>query len=837
MDFDKVKREHILLGIKDFEQKGIPPGFKNSTTYNLVYNGKLYPPKVVMVYANFHASRRKIEWYFKGGEGTECFEVLRKNGFNIEKKNNKSKEKNGKIRIIDILNEIDLWEDWLKSYNYYVPLFIKEAKSKPLWSDWNNEIFNQFFEQSNNQCVASLQQGYFTYNERDKIKENWLEIQPLLKKIAETQNTPLWNDYKTLKSTVRKFTEQNRKAATNRLIASLQPHLLCTVVNEYHLGELFRLLNKHVTDPVPKYQNDWFKDSNAIVTLFKSVMPSQDYMEKLITYPWQVLEFLREKNKSMTTIKDKFLDWFYNKSIQKYSTVNRERISQDLDESNSFFEENIFNVNKNNYLRIIEIINKARKDKGGDFYQFSASLGNHRPGALLGKENYQKFLKEYFSLSDNFARHNIKIKKALNKILYGPPGTGKTFKLQREYFDKFTKKETTLNRSQFIENIVSELSWWQVVAIAVLDLKTPKVSEIFAHEIIQKKAQLSNSKTVRQTIWGQLQSHTVMECENVNVQRRLEPLLFYKRKNSTWTINHDFLEESFPEAFDILASTKNFKPNPDKLIRNYEFVTFHQSFGYEDFIEGIKPVMEEGIPELTYEIQDGVFKKLCMRAQGDPDNQYAIFIDEINRGNVSSIFGELITLVETDKRIGEENEMTAILPYSKQSFGVPRNIHIIGTMNTADRSVEALDTALRRRFVFEEIMPNPSLLNHIVFDGFNMEEVLKTINERIEVLLDRDHTIGHSYFISLNSGDSMKLKSIFANNIIPLLQEYFYHDYEKIALILGEGFVEPNKLKINFATFKEIDTPESETKYQLRTHITDIEKAVRILLNQDEQDQ
>lgn len=226
-----------------------------------------------------------------------------------------------------------------------------------------------------------------------------------------------------------------------------------------------------------------------------------------------------------------------------------------------------------------------------------------------------------------------------------------------------------------------------------------------------------------------------------------------------------------------------------------------------------------------------------MRAQGDPDNQYAIFIDEINRGNVSSIFGELITLVENDKRIGEENEMTAILPYSKQSFGVPRNIHIIGTMNTADRSVEALDTALRRRFVFEEIMPNPSLLNQIVFDGFNMEEVLRTINERIEVLLDRDHTIGHSYFISLNSGDTIKLKSIFANNIIPLLQEYFYHDYEKIALILGEGFVTPNKLKINFATFKEIDTPESETKYQLRTQITDIEKAVRILLNQDEQDQ
>lgn len=242
--------------------------------------------------------------------------------------------------------------------------------------------------------------------------------------------------------------------------------------------------------------------------------------------------------------------------------------------------------------------------------------------------------------------------------------------------------------------------------------------------------------------------------------------------------------------------------------------------------------MEEGNTKLEYEITDGVFKKLCQRAENDLENDYAIFIDEINRGNVSGIFGELITLIEEDKRIGNPQELRTKLPYSKIEFGVPPNIHIIGTMNTADRSVEALDTALRRRFVFEEVMPKPELLEKIGYDGFNLKEVLEAINERIETLLDRDHTIGHSYFIKLESDDTKGLLKVFENNIIPLLQEYFYNDYEKIALVLGEGFVnEKVANKVEFAKFKNIEIPEKNTVYELRTPIENIEVAVGLLLN------
>ncbi|MCA6422676.1 MAG: AAA family ATPase [Flavobacterium sp.] len=424
----------------------------------------------------------------------------------------------------------------------------------------------------------------------------------------------------------------------------------------------------------------------------------------------------------------------------------------------------------------------------------------------------------------------------LNQIIYGPPGTGKTYSLQKNYFDKFTIKETAVTREQYLEQIVSELNWWQVISIAVLDIGVSKVNAIYDHEFVKIKEGFSSSNSIRQTIWGQLQAHTVWESENVKFAKRQEPLLFSKNDTSEWTIDTLLLEQFFPEAFDYLAQSKDYKSSVKSVIKNYEFITFHQSFSYEDFIEGIKPKMEDGETDISYDIKDGVFKKLCLKAESDPSNKYALFIDEINRGNVSAIFGELITLIEEDKRLGAENELRVKLPYSKKDFGVPSNLYIIGTMNSADRSVEALDTELRRRFSFEELLPDTSLLKDLEFNGFNMKEVLETINERIEVLLDRDHTIGHSYFLKVNSNDTKALQNVFQNNIIPLLQEYFYHDYEKIALVLGEGFITlktEKETQIRFASFSigTLEVPESPRRFELLKNIPNIETAVMQLLN------
>ena len=449
--------------------------------------------------------------------------------------------------------------------------------------------------------------------------------------------------------------------------------------------------------------------------------------------------------------------------------------------------------------------------------------------------DYVKQLIDLIGIESNEVINNTndsKMNLSNNIILYGPPGTGKTYRLQKEYFDRFTIKETSLSRDQYVESLVADLTWWQAISIVVLDIGNAKVNDIYNHTIIRIKEKLSSSRNVKPTIWGQLQSHTMLNCPNVNVIDRSEPLVFNKSSDSIWSIDEDLLEQSYPEAFEILEKSKEFIPDYNKSIKNYEFITFHQSFSYEDFVEGIKPKLDESEKDITFEIKDGIFKKLCRKAEADPENNYAIFIDEINRGNVSAIFGELITLIESDKRIGESNEIKVTLPYSKSEFGVPSNLSIIGTMNTADRSVEALDTALRRRFSFDEIVPNPSLLAGIKFNEFSLTDVLHTINERIEVLLDRDHKIGHSYFLQLKSGDLEGLKSVFSDNIVPLLQEYFYHDYEKIALILGEGFIRiKENRKVSFANFKTIETPEVVDQFELINPIKDIQKAISFLLN------
>ena len=217
-------------------------------------------------------------------------------------------------------------------------------------------------------------------------------------------------------------------------------------------------------------------------------------------------------------------------------------------------------------------------------------------------------------------------------------------------------------------------------------------------------------------------------------------------------------------------------------------VTFHQSFSYEEFVEGIRPRLDAG-SEIGYELRDGIFKRIANAAKDDRDQEYVLIIDEINRGNIPKIFGELITLIEESRRLGGSDETRVVLPYSNDEFGVPNNLYLIGTMNTADRSIVLVDTALRRRFDFVEMMPEPEH-ERISADveGVQVREMLKAMNERISLLLDRERQIGHTYLFKV--ADLKTLSHKFQNAILPLLQEYFYDDWSKIREVLGgAGFV------------------------------------------------
>ena len=263
-----------------------------------------------------------------------------------------------------------------------------------------------------------------------------------------------------------------------------------------------------------------------------------------------------------------------------------------------------------------------------------------------------------------------------------------------------------------------------------------------------------------------------------------------------------------------------------------EMVTFTQNTTYEDFVEGIRPVLAGGaIPgaakpaergdvggDVRYELSLGVFRQIVERAAQDPDERYVLVIDEINRGNVARIFGELITLIEDSKRIGGDDETRVTLPGSKTEFGVPANLYVVGTMNTADRSIALLDTALRRRFVFEEMMPDDSHPGISAdADGVDCRELLAAMNRRIAVLLDREHQIGHTYFLGVDKLPA--LASTFRTRIVPLLQEYFYDDWEKIRAVLNDnGFV-------------QMSVPPEEL---VRSDLVDADRAVYNLLPADD---
>ncbi len=308
------------------------------------------------------------------------------------------------------------------------------------------------------------------------------------------------------------------------------------------------------------------------------------------------------------------------------------------------------------------------------------------------------------------------------------------------------------------------------------------------------------------------------------------------------------------------------------------FTTFHQSYGYEDFIEGIRPVLDkektdaqnqseeqksEKSRNLEYTMEAGVFKAFCEKAKEESEKPYVFIIDEINRGNISRIFGELITLIEESKRKGEADERSVILPYSGLPFNVPSNVYIIGTMNTADRSIALLDTALRRRFSFVEMMPDTEVLKDIKIEVpkmpdavdkkagnastagektgnaagnegkiiIDVQKLLEIINQRIEVLYDREHTIGHAYFCGLKENATLDgLKNIFKKSVLPLLQEYFFDDYEKIAMVLGDN----QKRNRNYKFIVEDNGKDIHTLFgkELETDMLDMLQHKRYMINE-----
>ncbi|HBB4792511.1 TPA: AAA family ATPase [Escherichia coli] len=399
-----------------------------------------------------------------------------------------------------------------------------------------------------------------------------------------------------------------------------------------------------------------------------------------------------------------------------------------------------------------------------------------------------------------------------NVIFFGPPGTGKTFTLQQK-MKEYTSHAVPADREAWLDSRLESLNWMQVITLVLLDLgKLAKVRQIIEHMWFRRKALLNGRNgNLSNTAWEALQAYTIPESLTVDYKNRREPAVFDKTDNSEWFLVDSQLEQ----VEDLLALHAELKRGPKsaEAIQRFAVVTFHQSYGYEEFIEGMRARSDES-GNISYPIEPGVFMRLCQRANADPAHRYAIFIDEINRGNISKIFGELISLIEVDKRAGMLNAMSLQLSYSGDHFSVPANVDIIGAMNTADRSLALLDTALRRRFDFVEMMPDLSLLSGAKVKGIELESLLEKLNSRIEALYDREHTLGHAFFMpvknALDTGDEetafKQLKIAFQKKIIPLLQEYFFDDWNKIRLVLADNQKQDDNQQFVIEKTDDLDT-------------------------------
>ena len=599
-------------------------------------------------------------------------------------------------------DEMEKWDDWVSNYKHFVPLFIHEAIAKNNWKDWDSDVFREFFERSSDQCVSSLRQGYFTKGEQQAIKSNWGKIAPLLKNIAQNQDKPQWDTYKKVKDEIRSFTSQDRRAATNRLIASLQPKLLCTIVNRYRLEELFDKLGKYTSETIPAYDGDnWFVSSYRISSLFQKVLQPQNAMD-IVTYPWLVLQHLKY-------IEEKHTDMgHYIETKKELLEANRNLILTGAPGTGKTY------LAKQIAKAIIGVESDEKLEENGQFafVQFHPSY------------DYTDFVEG---------------------LRPTPPDSNGNIGFERKdgIFKAFCKRAIQCGIVGNVDNF--EDCW-------------PKLIELLDNQDFLEIPLLSGKD--------------VFKLE-LNV-------------NGDGLANRTYENDYYDKGTWIHGKSKFF--NKDQLYNVYKGLPGVPSGGHDNYRKAIVQYMKDNLG-----LQDYSKGK---ENEGDAQPRFVFVIDEINRGEMSKIFGELFFSIDPGYRGKKglvktqyQNMITDETDPFYDGFYVPENVYIIGTMNDIDRSVESMDFAMRRRFAWEEIKADE---NTGMLDGLQgmKDEVVGVMNHLNDAIwneelntgiegLNSAYHIGGSYFsklrIYLDDGFTNRksaYKRLWENHLRGVLIEY-----------------------------------------------------------------
>lgn len=681
-----------------------------------------------------------------------------------------------------IVDEIDIWEGWQNNYKDYVPLFIEEALTGKDWSEWDNEVFIEFFDKSSDQCVSSLKLGYFTVDEKDRIKANWQEIAPILKNIAASQNKALFESYHELKKIIRKYTNQNRKAATNRLIAGLQPKLLCTIVNEERIITFIKLLNKNVENCNIEITWDWFKNSNAVWQYYLDNLDSNSVYDN-ITLPWQTYELLgndvnetNEMSEIIETKSDNIELLKYKKQIilQGPPGTGKTRLAKEIAKtiilkeigsqdiikyltigeyiSNSSGKDNFYNVKEIN-IEKNEIILTSANSKDGNYAKFHKiverinELNNDIiPDNKNGQDPYEiAIAKHILSKLDNIKE--LKDNEQYKLIQFHPSytyedfvrgivakpnddGDGIIYEAENKTLGKFAKEALRNYNASNNDSTDSNIDVW--------------IDEHF--EDFKNEIETSLTDT-EYNLSGEI---TIYKIRN-------KDFLYGKNWLTKGHIKFDEFKKLIKAIIKgeiILGST---------LLDRDKFVHSHYRYTYYNAL------LKNFFDKYKYTFNFG--KSL--------PKTYILIIDEINRANLSSVLGEMIYSLEYR---GEEVESMYEVDGS-QKLILPPNLYIIGTMNTADRSVGNIDYAIRRRFAFVDVLPTDEAIDDVVLD-IELNLKAKNLYKKVKDMFNEDKSktiylqsdfkakdvqLGHSYFLA-ETEKQLQLKLEF--EIKPLLKEY-----------------------------------------------------------------
>ena len=391
------------------------------------------------------------------------------------------------------------------------------------------------------------------------------------------------------------------------------------------------------------------------------------------------------------------------------------------------------------------------------------------------------------------------IREPVKNIIYtGVAGTGKTYRLQ-QIAKQYTEILPVVNADELLKALVDPMNWLEVICLVFLEERKKgklllKVPEIMQHPFFLQKAALrEGNESLSQTVWGRLQRFSHPNSLTVKQSSRASQSYFDKDDSSNWFL----LADSLPLLADLqnklndyqAAIHSQFQPNylQPKLER-FSFVSFHQAYGYEEFVEGIRPhIADNG--QMSYRIESGAFLRLCQQAKQDPSHRYAMLIDEINRANVARVFGELMSLIEPTKRAGQTDSLSVNLAYSRQPFSVPSNVDIYATMNSQDHSLSPLDMAFRRRFEFIECRPQPQLLGKVMANGIEIDlaKLLTALNQRIAQNLAKDSQLGHSFLWGIDSLQA--LSAAFSQSIIPQVAQACQQHGQILQAIFGQTFI------------------------------------------------